>query len=194
MSEIKLIVGLGNPGGQYALTRHNVGFQTVDLLAEDRNAGWKNWGNCAEIAALGVGRVLVKPQTYMNNSGIAVRQLVDYYRLSVQEVLVVYDDFALPLGTLRLRKSGSAGGHNGLSSIINHLKTSDIPRLRLGIGPLPPHVSTPDFVLSRFSGEDLPSVGEMLRNAVETVDRVWNVGFEKAVSMMGTVQQGRGES
>lgn len=192
MSTIKLVVGLGNPGGEYENTRHNVGFMTADALAGRRGLSWKKWSG----AALTAGPIspdlpvlLVKPQNFMNRSGLAVRELVQYYRLQPQEVLAVFDDFALPLGTLRIRLSGSAGGHNGVASLIENLGTNAFPRLRLGIGPLPPHQEAADFVLSRFSGQERAAVGDMVTAAAEAVESILERGMDKAASLLGESQK-----
>lgn len=182
MAEIKLVAGLGNPGRDYAHTRHNAGFMAVDALAGN-DAVWKRWEGMA-LARLG-DLYLVKPQDYMNRSGLAVRRVADYYHILPQEILVVFDDFALSLGTLRLRRTGSAGGHNGMISVIEMLGTQDFPRLRLGIGPVPPHMDPADFVLGRFSPDEKPVLAAMTDAAVDTVRRIVSDGIEKATSRMG---------
>lgn len=186
MPEIKLIVGLGNPGREYALTRHNLGFRTIDLLAGEWDASWKSWSDIALTAkpAKYPEVALAKPVTYMNNSGLVVRRLCDYYRISPREILVVVDDFALPLGGLRLRERGSAGGHNGLSSIIEHLGSSEFPRLRLGIGPVPQRMDPADFVLGKAAGEEKEAEDRMIDEAAATVKNVLTSGLEKALSQM----------
>src|SRR3989339_993962 len=135
---LKLIVGLGNPGDKYALTRHNLGFRVADELARRWGCSWKNWKGVALAASSAdAGRAqLFKPQTYMNNSGQPLLEYLAYHNILPGEIIVVLDDFSLPLGKLRLRNSGSAGGHNGLSSVIAHCGTDAVARLRLGIGPV----------------------------------------------------------
>lgn len=184
--EVKLIVGLGNPGRDYENTRHNIGFQVVNKIAADVSANWKKWAGIAETAAIGQEHpvILLKPQEYMNNSGLAVRNILDYYHIKTHQILVVFDDFSIPLGTLRLRRSGSAGGHNGLSSIIEHIKTSDFPRLRLGIGPLPAHFDPANFVLAAFNRSEQEDVKLMIERAVETIDKIQNIGFDKTISQI----------
>jgi PTH1 family peptidyl-tRNA hydrolase len=131
---LKAIVGLGNPGAEYKQTRHNVGFEVVDELARRWTVRLKSWKSMAEVAVVsGRDVVLAEPKTFMNNSGQAVRAVADFYQIDPRDVLVVVDEVQLPLGRLRLRRSGSAGGHNGLKSIIEHLGT-EFPRLRLGVG------------------------------------------------------------
>jgi PTH1 family peptidyl-tRNA hydrolase len=182
---IKMVVGLGNPGTKYEYTRHNAGFLTLDRLAELRETSWKNWHSCAEISRLSSPDViLVKPQTYMNNSGLAVKSLSDYFHIAPEEILVVVDDFSLPLGSVRARSSGSAGGHNGLASIIEHLGSSSFPRLRLGIGPLPAGCDSADFVLSPFKHPEREMVRAMIDQAVEVIGNIAAVGWDKAVSKL----------
>lgn len=132
---ISLIIGLGNPGRQYEETRHNVGFMLLDQIALAEGAVFKSEPKFqAHIAKLGDGTILMKPQTFMNLSGRSVRQLLGFYKWEADRMLVVYDDVALPLGHLRFREKGSAGGHNGIKSIIEHLGGDGFPRLKLGIG------------------------------------------------------------
>lgn len=138
---MKIIVGLGNPGNEYAKTRHNVGFMLVDALAEHLNINlWKDKFN-AQIAEGRIGTekiLLVKPQTYMNNSGEAVGPLMRWYKVTPEDIIVAHDDMDIPAGTIRIRKKGSSGGHNGIKSLIAHLGSENFPRVRLGVGrPLP---------------------------------------------------------
>ena len=147
---MKLIIGLGNPGAQYERTRHNVGFHVVDHLATQQRWQWERKGR-AMIASGSLENekvVLVKPLTYMNNSGEAVNDLLHWYKLQPADLLVVCDDLDLPVGQVRLRPKGSAGGHNGVGSIIHYLHTNEFPRLRIGIGrPAHQHAGTIDYVL-----------------------------------------------
>ncbi|HEX4207329.1 MAG TPA: aminoacyl-tRNA hydrolase [Ktedonobacteraceae bacterium] len=157
---MKLLVGLGNPGSQYTQTRHNVGFRCVDKLATQCSWKWERHGR-AMIAPgmLGTEKVvLVKPLTFMNNSGEAVGELVRWYKLQPEDVLVIYDDLDLPVGKIRLRANGSAGGHNGVDSIIHHLHTQQFPRLRIGIGrPAQRRADTIHYVLG------VPSTDERIQ-------------------------------
>jgi PTH1 family peptidyl-tRNA hydrolase len=167
-SQIRLVAGLGNPGPEYAATRHNIGFMVVDQLAAQFGSIWEKsskWD--ALIAKLG-SVFLAKPMTYMNRSGYAVLELVQFYKIQPSEILVVLDDIALPLGRLRLRASGGSGGHNGLESIILQFGTEDIPRLRIGIGEAPQSGSV-DYVLSRFFEEEKPVVRSAIDRATEAV-------------------------
>lgn len=133
-----LIVGLGNPGKEYANTHHNIGFIMVDKLAEYFKTKYKFekkfQGDVAEFKYNGEKHYILKPQTYMNNSGISVKALCDYYKIDIDDIFVVYDDMDLPVGTKRIRSNGSSGGHNGIKSIIAHLGSSEFKRLRIGIG------------------------------------------------------------
>jgi PTH1 family peptidyl-tRNA hydrolase len=185
MPEIKLIVGLGNPGAKYVNTRHNVGFQAVDCLAAAGELAWKNWAGMAEVAGSTGGKILlVKPQTYMNNSGAAVKSISGYFHVVPEEILVIVDDFSLPLGALRPRRSGSAGGHNGLASIADHLGTLTFPRFRLGIGPVPPHIDPADFVLGTFRADERTAVRRMFDGAAVFIELMLSEGWDKAVSKL----------
>ena len=176
----RLVVGLGNPGREYADTRHNVGFLLVDRLAIRDRAAWRNerrWQ--ADLARAGA-LYLCKPLTYMNLSGQSVRAVADFYKIEPAEMLVVLDDFALPLGKLRFRPSGSAGGHNGLKSLIEHLGTQAVPRLRLGIGGANGDVV--DHVLGRFALEEREPLAQSLERAEEAVLFAQSRGLEAAMN------------
>ena len=157
-----LLVGLGNPGTQYENTRHNVGFLVADELAERQNAPIQRlkFKALTNLLTISGEKVLVmKPVTYMNLSGEAVRQAVDFYKIPPERVLVVSDDTALAVGRLRIRKGGSAGGHNGLKNIIQHLGTDQFPRVRVGVGEKPhPDYDMADWVLGKFQGEDKKAI------------------------------------
>jgi PTH1 family peptidyl-tRNA hydrolase len=169
---MKIVIGLGNPGRQYEMTRHNVGQMVVDRLAE--RAGWRGRARAREAAAVAEGRyrgldlMLVKPATYMNLSGTAVRRALARRRAPLADMLVVVDDFALPLGRLRLRPAGSAGGHNGLRSIIDELGSEDFARLRVGIGE--PREPAIDHVLSRFRADEKANLDAVLEAAADAVE------------------------
>jgi peptidyl-tRNA hydrolase, PTH1 family len=170
-----LIVGLGNPGEQYSKNRHNVGFQSLNYLGDRHNLSFGEKQSKARIAngiIAGQRVVLAKPFTYMNDSGSAVGALVRWHKLDVErELLVVYDDLDLPFGTIRLRANGSAGGQNGMKSIIAHLGTDVFPRLRVGIGRPPQGWDTRDYVLgnwSRAEAEQLPDLYARIADAIET--------------------------
>jgi PTH1 family peptidyl-tRNA hydrolase len=170
---MKLIVGLGNPGRKYDKTRHNVGFEVLDLVAV-RNAAdspkEKFSGRVADATIAGERVLLLWPHTLMNLSGQSVGAAVEFYQVPLNDVLVVCDDFNLPLGKLRVRASGSAGGQNGLKDIIKRLGTEDVPRLRLGIGPVPDAWDAADFVLSKFGRSDRTMIDEVIDRAAEAVE------------------------
>lgn len=169
MSEgIRIIAGLGNPGASYVGTRHNVGFAVLDAFADSLNAVWKADAAHRGLVAHGPGVLLVKPQTFMNDSGACIGALMRYFRFTPEQVLVVYDDIALPPGTLRLRAGGSAGGHNGMKSIIAHLGSEKFPRLRLGIGS---HggKSLISHVLGSFSPDEKEIITPAISRAAEAL-------------------------
>ncbi|MBI1914835.1 MAG: aminoacyl-tRNA hydrolase [Planctomycetes bacterium] len=181
---LKVIVGLGNPGRQYHGTRHNVGYAVVDLLAESPHAGRFQERFQAQIAALveeDLKILLVKPETYMNLSGRSVRQVLDFYQLPVEDLLVVCDDINLPLGKLRARTRGTHGGHNGLRDIHSHLGTIEYARLRLGVGA-PPEEEAVDYVLGRFRSSERNVIDEAIRTAAQAVI-VWaNRGIDACMN------------
>jgi PTH1 family peptidyl-tRNA hydrolase len=169
---MKLIVGLGNPGKKYDGTRHNVGFAVVDALALGPGVGSFQERFDAEVAEWheqGEKNLLMKPQTFMNLSGRAVRAAVDFYRLEIADVLVVCDDLNLPLGKLRFRARGTHGGHNGLRDIQAHLGTAEYARLRIGVDAPDEHDDAVDHVLSRFRPSERPAIAEAIQIAVEGV-------------------------
>lgn len=155
---MRLVVGLGNPGPEYAGTRHNLGFRVVEEVA--RRRALRSWSPlCAALVARGGDLLLARPQTFMNRSGLAVRCLAEREEMGPAEILVVFDDLALPLGRLRLRAGGGSGGHRGMASILEQLRSDEVPRLRLGIGPAPAGTDLADWVLAPFE--------EVEREAVE---------------------------
>jgi PTH1 family peptidyl-tRNA hydrolase len=185
----QLIVGLGNPEPKYDKTRHNIGFEAVDAIAKSWQFSWQQnrrfQGVFAEGNAPSGSKIrLLKPLTYMNRSGQSVQSVVDWYKLSVQSVLVIYDDMDLPLGKLRLRLSGSAGGHNGMKSIISHLSNNDrFPRLRIGIGKSNANKETISHVLGKFSREETQLMSEVLKLVTEAIELSLTEGVEKAMSI-----------
>jgi PTH1 family peptidyl-tRNA hydrolase len=188
--QVKLIVGLGNPGSRYAKTRHNIGWMVLDRLADE--AGWSGRGRERDAAAVAKGRyqgldlVIAKPLTYMNDSGIAVRKLLARERVPLQDLLVVADDFALPFGKLRFREGGGAGGHNGLRSIIGELGSERFSRLRIGIGE--PDRGAVDHVLSTFHPDERERLDELLETAIEAVEAWARDGTNKAANRFNTFQ------
>ncbi len=168
MSEPRLIVGLGNPGSRYTRTRHNIGFRAVEELASAHHLEFSRSEHRALTAHGWIGAqrvILVKPQTWMNESGLAVAALARFYRIPPQALFVLHDDLDLPLGTLRFRSEGSSGGHRGVQSIIERLGSSAFPRLRMGIGRPPGRMDPAAYVLQPFSQEEEPLVWEVLRLA-----------------------------
>ncbi len=179
----RLIVGLGNPGKDYRETRHNVGFMILDRLAERERAEFrteKSWR--AEVARVGE-TVLCKPLTYMNLSGEAARPLAQFYKIEPAQMLVILDDMALPLGKLRLRESGSAGGHNGLQSLIEHFGTQGIPRVRVGIGAAPDAVRAVGHVLGKFATDERETLQESLDRAVAAIDMAQTDGLAATMNV-----------
>lgn len=184
----QLIVGLGNPEPKYDKTRHNIGFDAVDALAKTWQVSWSE--NRRFQALLGEGRgprgdklLLLKPLTYMNRSGQAIRAALDWYKLPPESVLIIYDDMDLPVGRLRLRLSGSAGGHNGMKSAIAHLGTQNFPRLRIGIGKSGRDKDTVSHVLGKFSPQETQLMPEVLQLVVDAVELGLKQGIEKAMSL-----------
>jgi PTH1 family peptidyl-tRNA hydrolase len=180
-----LIVGLGNPGPQYAANRHNVGFRCLDRLAGAHNLAFDKRQKRARVG-LGTiyGRriILAQPQTFMNESGRAVAPLARFYQVEMERLLVVYDDLDLSLGTVRLRPEGGTGGHKGMRSITEHLGSQSFSRLRLGIGRPPGRMDPAAYVLQDFSVEDQPLVEDMLERAVTAVETWLREGIEAAMS------------
>jgi peptidyl-tRNA hydrolase, PTH1 family len=187
MAYLRLLVGLGNPGSEYVGTRHNIGFMVLDRLAQQENLAftpaskwnctWARWGEI----------IVTKPMTYMNRSGDSVGAICHYFRIQVNELLLVVDDVALPLGRLRLRSSGSDGGHNGLKSIIACLGT-DFPRLRIGIGAATDSADLVDHVLSTFSKPELEIVSRSVERATEAIRKVAEEGVEAAMNIFNRAE------
>ncbi|MFL2541432.1 MAG: aminoacyl-tRNA hydrolase [Candidatus Latescibacterota bacterium] len=181
---MQIALGLGNPGTRYASTRHNIGFAAVDHLAARRGIGWRHKSDAkAEVAAVELGGqevMLVKPQTYMNNSGQTAAALCARWHASPQDVLVVFDDFLLDFGRLRFRRGGSDGGHNGLASVLEKLNTHDVPRLRVGIGSPPEGADIIDYVLDSFS--PLDEVEDLVGRCETALDTYYAKGIETAMN------------
>ena len=183
--KIRLVAGLGNPGPEYAHTRHNIGFMVADLLAHEAGLKWEK-ASKADAATAKLGDcLLIKPASYMNRSGHPLHAIAQFYKISPEEILVVLDDFSLPLGRLRIRQNGGPGGHNGLESIIVQFGTEEIQRLRIGIGPAPAEGAA-DYVLSNFFEEQKSLVRSTIDRAAEAVKCAVDKGV---VSAMNTFNQ-----
>lgn len=182
---MKLIVGLGNPGMQYAATRHNIGFEVIDSLSEAYNIQVMKNKYKALIGEGSIGGervILMKPQTYMNLSGEAVKACMDFHKISNQDLIVIYDDISLEVGQLRLRKAGSAGGHNGMKHIITLLGTQEFPRVKFGVGEKPAGWDLANYVLGRFHEEEMKIVGPRIGDAVKAVESIITEGIDKAMN------------
>ena len=182
---MKLIVGLGNPGPRYAATRHNVGWRVAEALAARAGAyAWREKFQTllAEVRSGSEKVVLARPVTYMNLSGQSVRELVDFWKIESPDLLVVVDDLALDVGRIRLRPEGSAGGHNGLESIIAHLGREEFARIRLGIGPMPQGADQAAFVLSEFSADERPVIEEAIGRAADAAKCWINMGLDETMN------------
>lgn len=178
---IRLVAGLGNPGPEYAGTRHNVGFMVVDRLASEMGVGWeKKSGVDAQISKAG-DVLLVKPTSFMNRSGFPLLDVAQFYKIPANEMLVVFDDFSLPLGRIRIRPDGGTGGHNGLESIIVQFGTDEIPRLRIGIGGAPADAAS-DYVLSRFFQEEKEIVLSTIERAAKAIKCAIDIGLVSAMN------------
>jgi len=191
--QLRLVIGLGNPGPKYAGTRHNVGFMALERLAAAAGNGFRNQarlqGLLAEVGSGDQRLRLLMPQTFMNDSGRSIRAALDWFGLQPQELLVVVDDMDLPLGKLRLRASGSAGGHNGLRSTISHLGTQDFPRLRIGIGapadnPVERKARTIGHVLGRFNPDEQPLLEQVLTEVQAGIGLIQRQGLMRAANRL----------
>jgi len=181
---MKLIVGLGNPGKDYENTRHNVGFMVLDRLADTLNVSIstnKFKGEYTKLKYKGEDVILLKPMTYMNNSGESVIQVMNYFKIDVEDLLVIYDDMDMPTGKLRLRQTGSAGGHNGVKSIIAHVGTQSFQRIRVGIDKHP-RIKVIDYVLGHFSKDEQPLIDEGIEKAVKAIETYLNKDFVSAMN------------
>jgi PTH1 family peptidyl-tRNA hydrolase len=187
-----LIVGLGNPGPRYAATRHNVGFMVVDELARRhgmRLAGRQANAHYARGEIAGQKVILAQPQTFMNNSGQAVRALASYYKVPPERVLIIYDEVALPTGTIRIREKGSSAGHNGVKSVIQHMGTENIPRIRVGVDrPSDPRHNQIDWVLGRFTKEEQPLIEDAISRSADAVEYILRTGYERAMNVYNTAE------
>ncbi|MDA2665356.1 aminoacyl-tRNA hydrolase [Bacillus cereus group sp. Bc011] len=179
-TRMKLIVGLGNPGREYELTRHNIGFMAIDELAKRWNISLneqKFKGVFGAGFVNGEKVILLKPLTYMNLSGESIRPLMDYYKIDVEDFVVLYDDLDIPVGKLRLRMKGSAGGHNGVKSTISHLGTQEFQRIRMGIDRPKNGMKVVDYILGRFTSEEIPDVNHSIEKAADACEEWLNKPF-----------------
>lgn len=181
-----LVAGLGNPGKQYDMTRHNIGFEVIDYMAEKLDVKVNKLKFKALYGEIKIGMekvLLVKPQTYMNLSGDSIRDFCNFYKIPVENVIIINDDIAIEAGRLRIRKKGSAGGHNGLKSIIYQLNSDNFPRIRVGVGaPKHEDYDLADFVLGRFSKEEIPIIEEAIIKASKSVEEIIKNNIDSAMN------------
>jgi len=180
---VRALIGLGNPGRQYALTRHNIGFIFLDFIQKEHNILFRPGKGDYYFAETGIAQedvLLVKPVTFMNRSGLAVIQVLEHFNIQPKDVLIVYDDFHLPFGVLRFRPKGSAGGHKGMESIIYYLQNEAVERLRIGIGQ--PDTKEADFVLSNFTEEEQGVLPDILKAAYDGIETWLKFGINAAMN------------
>ena len=194
---MKLIVGLGNPGKAYVNSRHNLGFQCINQFAREHNITWKGRRAKARVGngvVAGTFVILAKPSTFMNLSGNSVGPLMRYYKITLSNLLVIYDDLDFPLGTIKLRQGGGSGGHNGIKSIIDHAGSQDFPRIRVGIGQLPDeNTSEPpqinqkvSYVLGQFTAREKPVVAEVCAQVSRAIHSFLSEGIDAAMNKYNT--------
>ena len=182
-----LVVGLGNPGTKYENTRHNVGFMTADLFMKENGGEFNKskmqgiFGECK----IGDSRILtVKPQTFMNNSGVSVSQIAKFYKIPNERIIIIFDDISLDVGKLRMRRKGSHGGHNGMRSIVEHLGNDNIARIKIGVGAKPhPDYDLADWVLSKFPKSDTENLNKSLENASKAIKEIITRGIDSAMNL-----------
>lgn len=180
-----IVAGLGNPTREYEKTRHNVGFEVIDVLADmlGTTVEEKKFKGCYGRGMIGGEKVmLLKPQTFMNLSGESVRAAADFYKVDTDHIIIIYDDISLDVGQLRIRKKGSAGGHNGIKNIIAHLGTQEFPRIKVGVGDKPKKMDLADYVLSRFSKEDRAVMEDAFKEAAKAVEVMIKEGVDTAMN------------
>lgn len=181
-----LVVGLGNPGIDYEFTRHNAGFLTLDHIASELDIEINRLKNNALTADTVIGGhrcLLVKPQTYMNNSGEAVRDISKFYKIPPEKIIVIFDDISLPCGKLRIRRKGTDGGHNGIKSIIYHLNSDNFPRIKIGVGAKPnSDYNLADWVLSKFGKDDMEQLKSAITKATEVLPFILDGDIDKAMN------------
>ena len=188
-----IIVGLGNPGMQYAGTRHNIGFDTITRLCDDYKISMnikKHKAVCGKGVIAGQKVLLAMPQTYMNNSGESVRELVDFYKVEPEELIIIYDDISLDVGQLRIRAKGSAGGHNGIKSIIQYLGSENFPRIKVGVGEKPAQMDLADYVLGHFLKEEQPMMQQAFQDGAAAVVSMITEGVDAAMNHFNGAARG----
>ncbi len=194
MTDTYLIVGLGNPGREYRLTRHNVGFMLLDRLTARLRVRFTRMQSKALVASSNFEErkiILAKPQTFMNLSGQSVQGLLHFYKLPLENLLIAHDDLDLPIGTIRIRPDGRSAGQKGMTSTIDRLGTNEFPRLRLGIGRPPGQMQAPDYVLQDFSDDEMVVISETLIRAVEATLTWATLGLDAAMNKFnGTISLG----
>lgn len=176
---MKLIAGLGNIGDKYCFTRHNAGFMVLDKLALDNNFSFREESKLKCFLAKSNDIIYIKPTTFMNLSGEAVRAVMDYYKIDIKDILIVYDDIALDLGRIRFRANGSDGGHNGIKSVIKHVGTKEFDRLKIGIGPQP-NIPSENYVLQNFPKDQLETLKDVLKKSDEAIKFYLENDIQKA--------------
>ena len=182
---MKLIVGLGNPGKEYDKTRHNIGFMCVDNFVDNSKWSEKFNGLITEVSYNGENIIFLKPTTYMNESGISVKKVMDYYNLEVSDILIIHDDMDLQCGKLKIKVNSSSGGHNGIKSIINHLKTESFARLKIGIS----HnrsIDTKNYVLGKFGKSEMDILNPVIAKSKDIIESFVNNGIEKTMNIYNT--------
>lgn len=181
-----LIVGLGNPGKNYEFTRHNAGFLTLDHIASELDTEITTLKNNALVSDVVINDhrcLLVKPQTFMNNSGTAVRDIAKFYKIPPEKIIVIFDDISLPCGKLRIRRKGTDGGHNGIKSIIYHLNSDQFPRIKIGVGAKPnPEYDLADWVLSKFGKDETEQLKSAISKATEVLPFILDGDIDKAMN------------
>lgn len=182
---MKLIVGLGNPGKEYDSTRHNVGFMCVDNFVDNFSLSSKFQGFIAEIIHNGEKILFLKPTTYMNESGVSVKKVMDYYNISVDNILIIHDDLDLEIGKQKIKCNSSSGGHNGIRSIISHLKTESFARLKIGISNNK-NMDTKNYVLGKFTKAEMEILNPIINKSKDIIESFINNGIEKTMNIYNT--------
>jgi PTH1 family peptidyl-tRNA hydrolase len=196
LENLHLIIGLGNPGSKYDNTRHNVGFETIDVISEKygiKVTKLKHKALVGDGIIEGQRVLLVKPQTFMNLSGESVRDVAGWYKVSPANIIIIYDDIDIPIGKIRVRPKGSSGTHNGMKSVIYQLQSDEFPRVRIGIGKPPEEWDLADYVLSKFSGDELKIIEASISKAAEAVISIIKHGPDAAMNLYNNLTGGTGD-